>query len=113
MAGVRRRLGVKKDCVLVKYSTDSDDTQNQLDQYEVLNETELADRFGRTNNSFKDIDYVQACVKSKTGVGRPITLIYFAPMPKRHFAGDKHLQILYEFKPLPETSDAEICQKQL
>lgn len=112
MAGVRRRLGVKKDCVLVKYSPDSDEAQNQFDQFEVLNETELADRFGRTNNVFKDIDYVQACVKSKTGVGRPITLIYYAPLPKRHFAGDMHLQIRYEFKSLPETSDAEICHKQ-
>lgn len=118
----------RKEIVVIRWSLVNqehiDDNSASADEYkvdelEILTEYEFMERFGqRSVQNYKGIRYVQTVVKSRTGLGTPITIHFYAPAPKRQNKGDSHETISYDFKSmksdyelLKQNKDYEFCYK--
>jgi hypothetical protein len=88
---------------------------DRVEDLEILTENEFSERFSgnKSGKFWKKLRYIQTCVKSKTGVGHPIIIQFYAPdaKPKE--------QIKYDYRSQGEDitlikshDDYKYCYKQ-
>lgn len=69
-----------KEVVTLKKKNSQDRLEDEI---LIMKENEFRKQIGegkKTDNFFNDLRYVQTCIRSKTGLGKPITFTFFAPI---------------------------------
>lgn len=96
---------LRKEAVVVRQWQAEPETElyhlenDRVEDIEILTEAEFSEKFNTSRSStyFKRMRYVQTCVKARTGVGLPIIIQFYAPLPVQQ-PGDKTSRIKYDFK---------------
>lgn len=70
---------------------------DRVSDLEVLCDSDLAKYSDNKSQQWKRIRYIQTCIRSKTGVGKPIIIQFYAPLPVTK-PGDKYATIRYDYR---------------
>jgi hypothetical protein len=94
------------------------DDDEQDEEIEMSTECDLERHKTRDDKHWKRIKFVQTCVKSKYGTGKPIIIQFYAPLPHKG-ERDKYPVIQYDWRSFQSDPDLiinqqyyEYCRKQ-
>ena len=71
--------------------------EDRVEDIEVVCHTDLEKYSYTYIDNWKRVRYIQTCIKTRTGIGKPIVIQYYAPMPTVK-QGERHATIKYDFR---------------
>lgn len=90
-----------KEFFIIRYGNESDDDFAQSgdpsQDLEILTENDNLDAFIKHNKNLKRLKFIQTAIRSRTGIGKPIVINFYAPQPQVK-PGDKLPTIKYDFR---------------